>query len=105
DDRNAQGIAIEEGWIFRDIDAVDVERQGKRDTPQRSIRLGAEPAVRLLEKPNVHRRTPVGPPADQRQRAPQIAAHHVRAAITSCRAGSRGGVPTTGGSRRRSLPS
>ena len=85
DDRDAKRVPLEEDRIAGDVDPLDLERDVQRDAPQRTVGLGAEAAVRLLEQPDRPRRRAMGAPPHERQGAPQIAAHYAGAAITSCR--------------------
>src|SRR5256885_2820388 len=76
DDRNPQGIPVEERRVVSDVDAINLERHLESDSVERAIRLCAETAVRLLHEAHVEWRTAMGPPAHERERAPQVPAHH-----------------------------
>src|SRR6266850_1728006 len=76
DDWNAQRVSIEQRRVFRDVDPVHIERNVQRDAMQRAIRLRAESAVGLFEQTHLPRRLAMGPAAYERERAPQVSAHH-----------------------------
>src|SRR5213594_2017536 len=84
--RDAQGVAIEQRSIARDIDALDRDREIQAHPLERAERLRAEAAVRLLQQANRDQRATVRPAADERERAAQLATHHRGFGLTSSRA-------------------